>query len=73
MQVQESLFESRLIVIRDFQIYNHPTDEQIKLGRALNGSLMILLFGLMILSFVSPILFFLSKPVTPTSYSASDE
>lgn len=33
---------------------------------------MFLLFGLMILLCIPPILFFLSKPVTPPSYSASD-
>ncbi|CAD8159110.1 unnamed protein product [Paramecium octaurelia] len=62
-----------LIVLGDFQIHDHPTDEQIELGRALIESLMFLLFGLMILLCIPPILFFLSKPVTPPSYSASDE
>ncbi|CAD8051186.1 unnamed protein product [Paramecium sonneborni] len=62
-----------LIILGDFQINDDPRDEQKELGRALIESLMFLLFGLMILLCLPPIFFFLSKPKTPPSFSASDE
>lgn len=56
----------------DYTIHDNPTPEEIELGRALIESLMFLLFGLMIMLCIPPILFFLSKPITPPSFSASD-